>query len=59
MTNQNEIELDAKTVKAPQTDVPPKNTAPAEPLDASHELTDEELATLAGGASGPYYKRLP
>jgi hypothetical protein len=46
MTNQNPTEKDAKTLSIPRRDAVEKV---AEPQEIGRELTDEEIAAVAGG----------
>jgi hypothetical protein len=48
MTSQNQTEQDTKTPTTPKDDPVQK---PAEPPENQRELTDEEIAAVAGGLS--------
>jgi hypothetical protein len=51
MTNQNQAEKDAKALTTPKDDAPQKA---AKPSEVERELTDDEIAAVAGGhASQP------
>ena len=50
MTSQNPIEKDPKAATIPPANAAPKAEKPDKPLEDERELTDEEIAAIAGGA---------
>ena len=53
MTDKNQTEEDAKNLVTPQDDSAPKA---AKPSEATQELTDEEIAAVAGGLNVVQHK---
>jgi hypothetical protein len=51
MTNQKPIENDPKSVTNPPANVAAKDEKPDQPSEIERELTDEEIAAVAGGSS--------
>jgi hypothetical protein len=49
MTSQKPIENDPKSVTNPPANVAPKDEKPDKPSEIERELTDEEIAAVAGG----------
>ena len=54
MTSQNQNPNDAKTPSTPGRDAAVK---PAEPLETGRELTEQEIAAVAGGTGFPLPKK--
>jgi hypothetical protein len=51
LTNQKPIENDPKSVMNPPANVAPKDEKPDKPSELERELTDEEIAAIAGGTT--------
>jgi hypothetical protein len=51
MTTQKPIENDPRSVTNPPANVAPKDEKPDKPSEMKRELTDEEIAAIAGGES--------
>jgi hypothetical protein len=49
MKSQNPTRNDPKPATIPPADAPPKAEKPDRPLEAERELTDDEIAAIAGG----------
>jgi hypothetical protein len=52
MTNQNPTGNDPKRATTPSADAAPKAAKAGKPLEFERELTDEEIAAVAGGTGG-------
>jgi hypothetical protein len=51
MPNQKPVENDPKSVMNPPANVAPKTEKPDQPSEVKRELTDEEIAAVAGGST--------
>jgi hypothetical protein len=51
MPNQKPVENDPKSVTNPPANVAPKTEKPDQPSEVKRELTDEEIAAVAGGST--------